>query len=82
MMATILYCAQSSLEKIFDSFSYLGSYLQIQSIKMVLQLKVVLDFVVVGFTNTCAISAYHHLSCVFEPCSCQGVLNATFLIKF
>jgi len=25
------------------------------------------DHVVVGFTTTCAISAYHHLSCEFEP---------------
>jgi len=25
---------------------------------------------VVGFTNTCAISAYHQQSCEFEPNSC------------
>jgi hypothetical protein len=32
---------------------------------------------VVGFTTTCAISAYHHLSCEFEPCSWRGVLDIT-----
>ena len=32
---------------------------------------------VVGFTITCAISAYHHLSCAFEPRSRQGVLDTT-----
>jgi hypothetical protein len=32
---------------------------------------------VVGFTTTCAISAYHHYSCEFEPRSWQGVLDAT-----
>ena len=28
---------------------------------------------VVGFTTTCAISAYHHWSCEFEPRSWRGV---------
>ena len=32
---------------------------------------------VVGFTATCAISAYHHLSCEFEPHSRRGVLYTT-----
>jgi len=27
---------------------------------------------IVGFTTTYAISAYHHLSCEFEPCSWRG----------
>jgi len=27
------------------------------------------DHMVVGYTTTCAISAYHHWSCEFEPCS-------------
>jgi len=27
------------------------------------------DRMVVGFTTTYAISAYHHKSCEFEPCS-------------
>jgi len=27
------------------------------------------DRMVVGFITTCAISAYHHYSCEFEPCS-------------
>ena len=27
------------------------------------------DCMVIGFTTTCAISANHHLSCEFEPCS-------------
>ena len=35
------------------------------------------DRVVVGFTTTCAISAYHHYSCDFEPRSWRGVLDAT-----
>ena len=32
---------------------------------------------VVGFTITCAISAYHHYHCEFEPRSWQGVLDTT-----
>ena len=35
------------------------------------------DHVVVGFTTTCAISAYYHLSFEFEPRSWQGVLDTT-----
>jgi hypothetical protein len=27
------------------------------------------DHMVVALTITCAISAYHHWSCAFEPCS-------------
>jgi hypothetical protein len=30
---------------------------------------------VVEFTTTCAIVAYHHLSCEFEPNSWRGVLK-------
>jgi len=30
---------------------------------------------VVGFTTTCAIGAYHHLRCEFEPRSWRGVLD-------
>ena len=33
------------------------------------------DRMVVRFTTTCAMSAYHHKSCEFEPCSWQGVLD-------
>ena len=36
---------------------------------------------VVGFTTTCAISVYHHLSCEFEPSSCQDVLDTTLCDK-
>ena len=36
---------------------------------------------VVGFTTTCAITAYHHLSCVFEACSWRGVLDTTLCDK-
>jgi hypothetical protein len=32
---------------------------------------------VVGFTTTCAISAYHHESCEFESRSWRGVLDIT-----
>ena len=39
------------------------------------------DCMVVGFTTTCTISAYHHYSCEFESCSCQGVLNTTLCDK-
>jgi hypothetical protein len=35
------------------------------------------DRLVVGFTTTCAISAYHHQSCEFEPRSGRGVLDTT-----
>ena len=35
------------------------------------------DRMVVGFTTTCAISAYYHYSCEFEPCSWRGVLDTT-----
>jgi hypothetical protein len=31
----------------------------------------------VGFTTTCGISGYHHLSCESEPRPCQGVLDTT-----
>jgi hypothetical protein len=36
---------------------------------------------VVGFTTTCAISAYHHWSCEFDPCSWRGVLDTTLYDK-
>jgi hypothetical protein len=39
------------------------------------------DRVVVGFTTTCAISAYHHSSCEFEPCAWRGVLDTTLCNK-
>jgi hypothetical protein len=32
---------------------------------------------VIGLTTTCAISAYHHYSCEFEPRSRRGVLDTT-----
>jgi hypothetical protein len=35
------------------------------------------DHMVVGFTTTCAISAYHHKNCAFEPRSWRGVLDTT-----
>ena len=36
---------------------------------------------VVEFTTTCAIVAYHHLSCEFEPHSWRGVLDKTLCVK-
>jgi len=36
---------------------------------------------VVGFTTSYAIGAYHHYSCEFEPCSWQGVLDTTLCDK-
>jgi len=36
---------------------------------------------VVGFTTTCAISAYHQESCEFETCSGRGVLDTTLCDK-
>ena len=39
------------------------------------------DRMVVGFTTTCAISAYHHESCDFEPRSWRGVLDRTLCDK-
>jgi hypothetical protein len=38
-------------------------------------------FMVVEFTTTCAIIAYHHLSCEFEPHSWRGVLDKTVCDK-
>jgi hypothetical protein len=35
------------------------------------------DVMTIGFTNTCAISAYYHLKYEFEPLSSQGVLDST-----
>ena len=35
------------------------------------------DLIVGGFTTTCATSAYHHWSCMFESRSWRGVLDAT-----
>jgi len=40
------------------------------------------DRIVVGFTTTCTISAYHNQSCEFEPCSWQDVLDTTLCDKF
>jgi hypothetical protein len=39
------------------------------------------DHMVVGFKTTCAISAYHHYSCGFKPCSWRGVLDTTLCDK-
>jgi hypothetical protein len=39
------------------------------------------DRMAVGFTTTCAISAYHYLSCEFEPRSWRGVLDTTLCDK-
>ena len=36
---------------------------------------------VVGFPTSCAISAYHHLSCEFESHSWRDVLNTTLCDK-
>jgi hypothetical protein len=36
---------------------------------------------VVGFTTTCAISAYHHWCSEFESCSWRGVLDTTLCDK-
>jgi hypothetical protein len=35
------------------------------------------DGMSIGFTNTCAISAYHHLRYEFESLLSQGVLDST-----
>jgi hypothetical protein len=39
------------------------------------------DRMVFGFTTTCAIGAYHHWSCEFEPRSWRGVLDTTLCDK-
>ena len=39
------------------------------------------DHMVVGFTTTCAISAYNHQHCEFESHSWRGVLNTTLCHK-
>jgi len=39
------------------------------------------DGMVVGFTTTCAISAYHYLSCELEFRSWQGVLDTALCNK-
>ena len=39
------------------------------------------DRTVGGFTTPCAISAYHHQHCEFEPHSWQGVLDTTLCDK-
>ena len=40
-----------------------------------------LDNMGVGYITTCAISAYHHWICEFEPHSWRGVLNTTLCDK-
>ena len=40
------------------------------------------DRMVVGFRTTCAISAYHHQSWEFKPCSWRDVLDTTLCDKF
>jgi len=39
------------------------------------------DRMVVEFTTTCAIIAYYHKSCEFEPLSWRGVLDTTLCDK-
>ena len=39
------------------------------------------DHMVVGFTTTCEISAYHHISCEFESRSWLGVLDIALCDK-
>jgi hypothetical protein len=39
------------------------------------------DRMIVGFTTTCAVRAYHHKSCEFEPRSWRGVLDTTLCDK-
>ena len=39
------------------------------------------DHMVVGFSSTCAFSAYRHFRCEFEPSSWQGVLHITLCDK-
>ena len=39
------------------------------------------DRMVVGFTTTCAINAYHQQSREFDPCSWRGVLDTTVCDK-
>ena len=39
------------------------------------------DRMVVGFTTTCAISAYYHKSCEHEPRLWRGVLDTTICDK-
>jgi hypothetical protein len=39
------------------------------------------DRMVVGFATTCAIRAYHHTYCEFEPRSRRGVLDTTLCNK-
>jgi len=40
------------------------------------------DRMVVGFTTTYVISAYHHLHCEFEPCSGEVYSIQHYVIKF
>jgi len=37
--------------------------------------------IMVGFTTTCAIRAYYHVSCEFDPRSWRGVLDTTLCDK-
>jgi len=39
------------------------------------------DRMEVGFTTTCAISAYHHKSCEFASCTWQDVLDTALCDK-
>ena len=39
------------------------------------------DHMIVGFTTTCAINAYHHFCCEFEPRLWWGVLDTTLCDK-
>ena len=40
------------------------------------------DRIIVGFTTTCAISAYHHHSCEFESSSGEAYSIQHYVIKF
>jgi hypothetical protein len=39
------------------------------------------DRMVVGFTDTYAISVYHHYACEFEPRSWRGIIDTTLCDK-
>jgi hypothetical protein len=53
----------------------------LETTQIIFKRKYQIILLVVGYTTTCAISAYHYKKCEFEPRSLRGVLDTTLCDK-
>jgi hypothetical protein len=63
---------------------HLLSYIDSIILTLTVGAVVIVIVLIVGFTTTCAISAYHHKSCEFEPPPVHGEMYSIqhYMIKF